>query len=107
MFGAEKAFRAIDRQLLGHVHVFATAVPALSRITFGVFVSQNTALCFHDRAAGEILRSDQLDIFALPLFFRANDIEDFRINASQGVAIDKFVPKLKKAGDWNAVRLPW
>ena len=71
VLAAEQALRAIDRELLGRIDVFAAAVPAFPRITFGVFVGQHAALRFHHRAAGEIFRGDQLDVFALAFFFRA------------------------------------
>jgi hypothetical protein len=35
---AEDFLRAIDRQLLDHVDIFAAAVPAFTRVTFGIFV---------------------------------------------------------------------
>ncbi len=37
---AEQFFRAVDSQLLYDINVFATAVVALARITFSVFVGQ-------------------------------------------------------------------
>ena len=39
--GTEQLLGAIDRQLLGDVDVFATAVIALARIAFGVLVGQH------------------------------------------------------------------
>ena len=80
MLGAEQTLGAIDRQLLDHIDILATAVPALLRITFRVFVGQHAALRFHDRAAREIFRSDQFDIFALPFFFGHNGVVNLRIN---------------------------
>ena len=58
VLGAENLLRAIDRQLLDHVDVFTTAVPAFPRVTFGVFVRQAGALRLHHRAAGEVLRGN-------------------------------------------------
>ena len=83
---AEESFGAIDGQLLGNIHILAAAIPAFPRITFGVFVGQHAALRFHDRAAGEIFRRDQLDIFALPFFFRGDGVENFRIDSAQSIA---------------------
>ncbi len=86
VLGAEQQFRAIDRELLDRVHIFAAAVPAFFRITFGVLVREHAPLCFHHRAAGEIFRRDQFDIFSLPFFFRADGVEDFRIDRAQTAA---------------------
>src|SRR6266699_4513568 len=55
VLAAEQTFGAIDRQLLSGIDIFAPAVPALPRITFGVLVRENASLCLHDCAAGEIL----------------------------------------------------
>ena len=41
---AEKLFRPLDRQRLGHVDELAAAVVALSGITFGIFVGQDRTL---------------------------------------------------------------
>src|SRR5256714_8115555 len=60
-----------------------TAIPALSRIAFRVFVSQAASLGFHHCAAGEIFRSDQLNIFALPFFLGLDGVEDFWIDFAQ------------------------
>ena len=84
--GAEKRLRAIDRELLDDVDILAAAVPAFAGITLGVLVRQAGALRFHHRAAGEILRGDQLDVFALPFFLRGDGVEDFRIDFAQGAA---------------------
>ena len=83
VFGAENLLRAIDRQLLDDVDIFATAIPAFPGITFGVLVRQHAALRFHHRAAGEIFRSDQLDVFALPLLFRGDGVKNLRIDFAQ------------------------
>ena len=37
---AEELLRAIDRELLDDIDVLAAAIPALARITFGVFVRE-------------------------------------------------------------------
>ena len=50
VFRAEKFFRAVNRQLLDGVHVFAAAIPAFFRQTFGVFVRENrTCLLYTSR----------------------------------------------------------
>ncbi len=87
VFAAEKPLGAIDRQLLGCVHVLTAAIPTFPWITFRVFVGQHAALSFHHRAAGEIFRGDQLDVLALAFLFRSNRIKDFGIDPAQGVAV--------------------
>ena len=89
VLGAEQSLGAIDRQLLDRIDILAAAIPAFLRITFGVFVRQHAALRFHHRAAGEIFRRDQLDVFALPFFFRADRVENFRIDLAQTAAREK------------------
>ena len=80
VLGAEQTFRAIDRQLLDGVDVFAAAIPTLPGITFGVLVREHAALRFHHGAAGEIFRSDQFDVFALPFFFSGDCVKNLRIH---------------------------
>ena len=67
-FGAEQLHDAIDRQLLGDIDMFAAAVVAFARITFGVLVRQLRALRRHDGGARIVLRRDQLDVRFLPAF---------------------------------------
>ena len=86
MFGAEETLRAIDRQLLDDIDILATAIPAFPGIAFRVFVRQARTLRFHDRAAGEIFRSDEFDVFALPFFFRRDGVKNFRIGLAQAAA---------------------
>ena len=88
VLASEQPFRAIDRQLLGRIDVLAAAVPTLARVTFGVLVRHHATLCFHDGAAREILRRDQLDIFALAFFLRHDGVEDFRIRPAQRLAVN-------------------
>ena len=69
VFRAEQFFRAVNRQLLDHVHVFAAAIPAFLGIALGVFVRQHRALRLHDGRADKIFAGDQLDVFLLALAF--------------------------------------
>ena len=82
VFAAKELFCAIDCQLLGNIDIFTSAIPPLSWVTLSVFVCENAALRFHHRAAGEIFRCDQFDIFALAFFFRGDRIESLRINSA-------------------------
>ena len=83
MFGSEQSLGPIDRELLRNIDILTAAIPAFARITFRVFVCQDAALRFHHRTAREIFRRNQFDIFALPLFFGADRIENFGINPAQ------------------------
>ena len=88
VFRAEESLGPVDGELLRDIDIFAAAIPPFPRISFGILVSQNAALRFHDRPAREILRSDQFDILTLPFFFRTNDIEDLRIDAAKRFAVN-------------------
>ena len=56
-------------QLLDHVHILATAVIALARVAFRVFVGQHTARRLHDRRTGIVLAGDHLQAVLLTLNF--------------------------------------
>ena len=70
-------------QPFGPVHVAASAVIAFVRITFGILVGKDTALDLHDRPAGDIFRSNQLQVFCLALSFRLDGPGYFGINLAQ------------------------
>ena len=86
MLGAEDFQGAIDRQLLDDIDVLTTAIPAFPRITFGVLVGQAGTLRLHHRAAGEIFRRDELDVFALAPFLRGDGFVNLRIDLAESVA---------------------
>ena len=54
MLGAENLLRAIDRQALHAIYVFAAAVISFARIAFRVFIRENRAHRFHYGAGDEI-----------------------------------------------------
>ncbi|MCY1420415.1 hypothetical protein D9M71_360350 [compost metagenome] len=64
---AEQLLGTVDGQLLDHIHMLATAVVTLARITFGVLVGQAAALGLHHTFAGVVLRGDQFDVIFLTL----------------------------------------
>ena len=72
--GAEQLLQAVDGQLLGNVHVLATTVVALARVTLGVLVGQLAALRFHHHRAGVVLAGNQLDMVFLTLAFIGNGL---------------------------------
>ena len=77
--GSKKALEAIDREQLGQVDELAAAVVALSGIAFGVLVGHHAAHRFAHRAAGVVLRSDQLEIVFLAALLAGDRGKDFRI----------------------------
>ena len=86
VFCAEQSLGSIDRERFDSIDIFAAPVPAFRGITFGVFVGQHASLRFHDCAAGEIFRRDQLDIFTLPSLFGCDCVINFRIDFAQTAA---------------------
>ncbi len=82
--GAEQFLGAIDRQRLGDVDPFATAIVARARIALGVFVGHHRALRFQHGAADDVFRGDQLDLVALPAEFALDGGGDFRIGLGEG-----------------------
>ena len=86
MLCAKQSLCTINGELLGHIDILATTVPAFSRITLRVLVCKDAALGFHDRAAREIFRGDQLDVFALPFLFGSDGSKNFRIHLAQVAA---------------------
>ena len=86
VLGAEQSLGSIDRKGFDGIDIFTASVPALAGITLGVFVGQHAPLRFHHRAAGEVFRRDQLDIFALPFFLGGDGIENFRIHSAHAAA---------------------
>src|SRR5690606_16060421 len=85
--GAEQLPGAIDRQLLGDVHVLAAAVVALAGIAFGVLVGQLAALGLHHPRAGVVLAGDQLDVVLLAARFVGDGLGQFGVVAfDAGVA---------------------
>ncbi|CCK08080.1 FIG00053978: hypothetical protein [Cronobacter sakazakii 696] len=76
---AEEFFRAVNRQLLNDIHIFAAAVVALARITFGIFVGQLRALRLHHARAGVVFGGDQFDVLFLTYFFLLHSLPQFGI----------------------------
>ena len=83
IFGMEQLLRAIARQILHHVGMFAAAVIPLAGITFGVLVGEHAAGRFEHRLGGEIFARNQFQPRVLPLGFLADQIRDFGIHLGQ------------------------
>ncbi|MNP04139.1 hypothetical protein D3C76_960450 [compost metagenome] len=68
----EQRLDPLDGQAFRHIDVFATAVVALARVTFGVLVGEYRVLDSHHQRAGVVLGSDQLDVVFLAALFVVN-----------------------------------
>ena len=68
--------------------LFTTAVIALSRISFGVFVGQVRAHCGQNRVADEVLGCNQFQMLALARQLLAHRVADFGINSLDGFEIN-------------------
>ena len=79
----EQGLGAVDSQLLDLVDDFATAVPALTGITFGVLIGEDAALGFHDGGKREVLGRNQLDVRLLALELGLNQAVDLRIKLGE------------------------
>ena len=77
--GAEDLLDAVDRELLGDVHVLAAAVVALAGVAFGVLVGQLRALRRHDGGRGVVFAGDQLDVLFLAGVFGLDGGKDLGV----------------------------
>ncbi|MNV37430.1 hypothetical protein D3C71_1289510 [compost metagenome] len=76
---AEQLFCTVNRQLFNDINVLATAVVALARVTFCIFVGQLRTLRLHDARAGVVLGGDQFDVLFLTYFFLLHSLPQFGI----------------------------
>ena len=83
VIGAEDPARAVNGKLLDDIHIFATTVPAFTRVTLGIFVGEHRTLRLQNGGADKIFAGDQLDIILLALFFVLNGISDGGIDIAQ------------------------
>ncbi len=79
----KQLLRPVNRQLLGNVDKFTSAVPPSPRIAFRVLVGQNRTLRLHDSTACKVFRSDQLDILKLAFPFVLDHLKDRGIDLLQ------------------------
>ena len=81
--GVEQLLGPIDGEPLGDIHVLAAAVVALPGIAFGVLVGELRTLRRQDRAAGVVLRSDQLDVRLLTRIFIGDGGPELRVGLGE------------------------
>jgi hypothetical protein len=77
---AEQLLGPLDRQRLDRIRRRAALIVATPRIAFRIFVGKHGALRLEHGAAHDVLRSDQLDLVALPVEFAADRGGDIRID---------------------------
>ena len=83
---AEQPLGAVYRKPLGNIDILAAAVIAPPRISLGILVGQQRALCLEHRSRHDVFTSDQLDLRLLPLVLAADGGTHFRIRIDQGIA---------------------
>jgi hypothetical protein len=88
MLGAEKGLRTVDRKLLHDVHMLATGVKPLARITLGILVREDAAAGFHDGGQREVFRCDQLDVVLLAGLFGLHGGKHCRIERGEFRGVD-------------------
>ena len=80
---AEQLFGTVDRQVLRHVDIDATAVVAAAGIALGVFVGQHRPLRFQHRGGDDVLRRDQFDAVLLAVEFGVDRGGEFGVGFGQ------------------------
>ena len=86
--GTKNQLDAVNRQLLGHVHMLATTVIAAARVAFGVFVGELRALRGHDGGRGIVFAGDQLNVVLLAGVFSLDGSPEFGVGLlNQMVAV--------------------
>ena len=84
--GSKKGLRALDGERFRDVDPFTPAVVAAARIPLGIFVREYAADGLHDRGAGVILGSDELDLLDLTAPLVLDRGIDLGINALDEIA---------------------
>jgi hypothetical protein len=84
VLGVEEFFGALDGEHLDLVHLLAAAIPALGRVTLGVFVGEHRAHGLDDGRVGEVFRGDQLDVALLAGELAGDHGVNFGIKLGQG-----------------------
>ena len=79
----------IDGQAFGHGDVFTTAVIALRRVAFGVFVGQYASGRLDHGGKGEVFRGDEFEVSPLPDFLIFDNREYGRVEFRQGAPVKR------------------
>ena len=76
---AKQFLCAFSCKFLNYIHALTSTVITLSRITFCIFVGQNTSHCRHNRRAHPVFRCDQLNVAVLSVKLCSDRCCNFRI----------------------------
>jgi hypothetical protein len=88
VLGPEQGHRAIDRELLGDVHLLAAAVVALPRIALGVLVRQHRPGGVEDGLGDEVLGGDHLQRSLLARELAVEDAGDVGVDVGQRCGLE-------------------
>ena len=77
------ALRALDRELLGDVDLFAAAVVAAAGVSLGVLVREHRALRLQHRDGHEVLGGDHLEVPALALELALEHLCDLGVDLGE------------------------
>ena len=83
VLGAEQLLGAVDRQLLGDVHLLAAAVVAAPGVALGVLVGQHRSGRLEHRLGDEVLRGDHLERVLLAVELALQHLGDRRIDLGE------------------------
>ena len=86
VIGVEQHLQAVDRQLLGLIHVLAAAVVPTPGVALRVLVGHDRALGLHDGERGEVLARDHLQGRLLPRQLRRDRGEHLGVCVGEAAA---------------------
>ena len=84
MLRPKNLLRAVARQVLHHVGIFAPAVVASSRIALRIFIGEHRSRRLQHRLRDEVLAGNHLQPFMLAKRFVVNGCGNFRIGLGKG-----------------------
>jgi hypothetical protein len=70
--------------------MFASAIVALGRVSFGIFIGEHTTCGFDDSGQREVFRGDQFDVCALSLLLVFEDGMDGGIELRKWAVVQGF-----------------
>ena len=88
---------SVASQIFRNIHKFATAVIALARVSFGIFVGEHRSLSFAHGGGHKIFRSDKFQLGDLAAAFLPDGLGHLRILKHQFLHDVLLIGKDKKA----------
>ena len=88
VLGAEELLRAVDREVLGDVDLFAPPVIPLARVALRVLVGEHRAGGVEHRLGHEVLGGDHLQRRLLALELAIEDLGDLGIDVAKGRGLE-------------------